>query len=309
MSSCVRQPDDAVRRVGRRRRRSASCGAARTTVPTAGPPSVWTTTGSPAAAWTSAGRSSATKGLRPADRRQLHRRRAALHPTWSMRSTSQLQHHPVGHDLDAGIPLERHEGPIDRRKRANAALAPVTPRQPVERRAARPDSPAPRSSAPRRQELDVAQQRRHRAQVRRQMLAIAALARSRQQSCALEPPRSLATQLAVAPATSRRRPRARARVERAPMLPSAVAASRALRSLPSALDRRCRVLAVERRNRSRGQRDRTVGSSTSGRAVTRMNTDEDGGSSSVFSSAFCAAGTSASASSMMTTRRRPSNGR
>ena len=44
------------------------------------------------------------------------------------------------------------------------------------------------------------------------------------------------------------------------------------------------------RNRSCGQRDRTVGSSMSGRAVTRMNTDDGGGSSSVLSSAFCAGG-------------------
>src|SRR5262245_2941074 len=60
---------------------------------------------------------------------------------------------------------------------------------------------------------------------------------------------------------------------------------------------------------SRIRRERTVGSSTSGCEVTRMNTEEGGGSSSVFSSAFCAAGTSAAASSMMTVRRRPSNGR
>jgi len=43
------------------------------------------------------------------------------------------------------------------------------------------------------------------------------------------------------------------------------------------------------------QRDRTVASSMSGRAVRRTNTDADGGSSSVCSSAFCAAATSASA--------------
>ena len=57
--------------------------------------------------------------------------------------------------------------------------------------------------------------------------------------------------------------------------------------------------------RRRGQRDRTVGSSRSGCAVTRMKIEADGGSSSVLSSAFCAAGTSASAPSMMTTRQRP----
>ena len=57
------------------------------------------------------------------------------------------------------------------------------------------------------------------------------------------------------------------------------------------------------------QRDRTVGSSMSGRDVIRMNTDAGSGSSSVLSSAFCAARTSASARSIIVTRRRPSNGR
>ena len=95
------------------------------------------------------------------------------------------------------------------------------------------------------------------------------------------------------------------------MLPSAVAATaRASASLcPAAVSTLATSSVPSGRNRSRGQRERTVGSSASGREVTRMNTDADGGSSSVFSSAFCAAATSASASSMITTRRRPSNGR
>jgi hypothetical protein len=42
-------------------------------------------------------------------------------------------------------------------------------------------------------------------------------------------------------------------------------------------------------------RERTVGSSMSGRGVSRMKTESDGGSSSVFSSAFCAGAISASA--------------
>ena len=62
-------------------------------------------------------------------------------------------------------------------------------------------------------------------------------------------------------------------------------------------------------NRSRWQRDRTVGNNSSGRDVTSTNIDADGGSSSVFNSAFCASDNIASASSTMITRRRPSNGR
>ena len=57
------------------------------------------------------------------------------------------------------------------------------------------------------------------------------------------------------------------------------------------------------------QRERTVGSSVSGRDVTSTNTDAGSGSSSVLSSAFCAATTSASACSMIVTRLRPSKGR
>ncbi len=70
-----------------------------------------------------------------------------------------------------------------------------------------------------------------------------------------------------------------------------------------------RSTGPSRPKRTRGQRDRTVSSSESARAVTSTNIDDGGGSSSVLSSAFWAEGCRLSAWSTTTTRRRASNGR
>ena len=270
------------------------------------------------------------EGLRPADRRELDRDEPSVGR--SRRITSgqpvcgspvsssqlQLQHQPVGHDLDAGVPLQRHERPIDRRKRAH-------------RRARRRYARASRSSAGRTSGLASARgvrarltgARRRAAATPSRAGATASCSRSprrRRRSSPADPSRlrsaaadRLSPPRAPAPARPRRAPRrvAGARLERAPE--AAVGRRRHRARLGLAVPARTSAAAMSSatsgRNRSRGQRDRTVGSSTSGRAVTRMKTDDGGGSSSVFSSAFCAGGTSASASSMMTTRRRPSNGR
>ena len=81
--------------------------------------------------------------------------------------------------------------------------------------------------------------------------------------------------------------------------PAAAAVERA--ALSSISGRRPRMTATASTpscpSRRRGQRERTVSSSMSGRAVTSTNCDRGGGSSSVFNSAFWAAGTSRSASS------------
>ena len=96
------------------------------------------------------------------------------------------------------------------------------------------------------------------------------------------------------------------------MLPSASgAASRASpsRSIVIAHQRGGTSADVSRPNRSRMQRERTVGSSAPGTAVVRMKIVPGGGSSSDFSSEFCDCGSSVSASRISTTRRLPSNGR
>ena len=102
-----------------------------------------------------------------------------------------------------------------------------------------------------------------------------------------------------------------ARFERAPGLPSATAAIACASSpgTPCRSDRTRATSAAESRpNLSCEHRDRIVGSSISGRDVTRMNTDAGGGSSRLFSSAFSASSVRRSASSTITTRQRPSNG-
>ena len=97
-----------------------------------------------------------------------------------------------------------------------------------------------------------------------------------------------------------------------PGLPSAAKAiSRAAMAVIS-----CRAISSaatsstsRRPKRSCGQRERTVGSRPSGRAVIRMNCEDRVGSSSVLRSTFWTTGCSSSASSKMNTRRRPSKGR
>ena len=64
-----------------------------------------------------------------------------------------------------------------------------------------------------------------------------------------------------------------------------------------------------RAKRTARQRERTVSSSASGSALTRIRWAKAGGSSSVFSSAFWLSSAIASASSITNTRRSPSNGR
>src|SRR6266516_2065849 len=53
---------------------------------------------------------------------------------WWLVAVLQLQHEPIRHNLDAGIPFQRHQSLIDRRKRAHAALALIRTRQTLERR-------------------------------------------------------------------------------------------------------------------------------------------------------------------------------
>ena len=283
-------------------------------MPTAGPLSPCTTTASPARGVTSDGQIVGDEGLRPPDGLELHRHDPhAVGPRHNS-STSQS-----ATSLDAGVALERHER-LDRRRqtrecRGRPGTFAVKPlergpdvgigqpagvaarRQQARRRAAATPSRADERSAGR----DRPRRRR------RCWPADPSLLRSAAADRASTPRAPEPARPRRAPARSRRRwLRARGQGCRRPPRQRRGQPSRSGRVRPA---RRRSRSATSGRKRRRGQRERTVGSSTSGRAVTRMNTDNDGGSSSVFSSAFCAAGTSASASSMMTTRRRPSNGR
>ena len=195
---------------------------------------------------------------------------------------SQLQHQPVGDDLDAGVALERHQRAIDRRERAHAALAAI--------RASAARAPAARRVGERRgvraggEQLDVAQQRRHRAQVRRRAARDRRRRRRRSSPAAPSRRRSAGAgrRCAAACASTRMRDvarldeiagarlRARGRCCRRPSPPPRAPRLRCARAATSAA---ATSSAASGRNRSCGQRERTVGSSTSGRDVTRMKID------------------------------------
>ena len=83
------------------------------------PPSVCTTIGI-AGVRRDAGREIVgDEGLRPADGIEFHRDEPARSRFGAVITPDQ----PVGHDLDAGIALERHERAIDGGERADAAIA------------------------------------------------------------------------------------------------------------------------------------------------------------------------------------------
>src|SRR5947209_2957205 len=131
------------------RRFSSRAENERTTVPTAGPLSAYTTTCWPGIGGGSVG-GSAVRNVcaRPTGVSFTETSRSeTLTATFlysdrlgargsglGTRDALELQHEPIRHDLDAGIPLQRHQRPIDRRKRAHAALALIRARQTLERR-------------------------------------------------------------------------------------------------------------------------------------------------------------------------------
>ena len=86
---------------------------------------------------------------------------------------SDIEHDPVGDDLDAGVAIQRRKRPIDRGKRADAALARETP--PAARaRAAHRDWRARLSPRPSPSTATSRSNERHRAEMCRQLLAILA---------------------------------------------------------------------------------------------------------------------------------------
>ena len=246
---------------------------ARTTVPTAGPPSVCTTTRSPGAA--------ASRR-----RRRCRAGTSARGPTGvSLTATSgRTRRLAIAHScstsqsatiLTPAFRSQRDERAIDRRKRPHAALAAIRRRQPLERRAARRD---------------------WRARARPRRVASTSTSRSSDaiaRRCAASCSRSLAPPAPVfasssfapsirrarivaapppAPARAARRRAPRPARRRSPRAPAEAAVGgrrhRARFGLAAAARHRARVAmsaAESGRNRSCGQRDRTVGSSTSGR--------------------------------------------
>ena len=311
--------DDALRRIGRaaplrvelRNRRGRRC---RRPVP----PSVCTTTRSPGAERRCAGRSPSRKRLRAADRASASRRRAAARRP----ACSQLQHQPVGDQLDARrcarAPRARDR---PRRTRARRVRRRYVIASAGRERDARRHWPARVASAPRRQQL-----RRPAAATPSRAGATDSCSRS------LTPARAgfRAGALRAFDPAPRIRPWTHARSTRCATLARLDAARRrsprsAWPRLPSAVAATARASRLgvpardQRRARSRrpkadgscscGQRDRTVGSSTSGR---RGDEDEHRRRRRLLErlqQRVLRRATSASASSMITTRRRPSNGR